>query len=403
MSEHKAIVIGGGIGGLASAAGLCQAGWQVTVFEQAPHFAPLGAGITLAPNAIRALDWLGIGTALRERSVATGAAGLRTASGRWLLRTTVDQLTARQGLPAYALHRSDLHSMLLDAAGNADLRTGHRVTRVTTGVHGAEVHYATADGPKVAAADLVVAADGVHSASRHALFPNHPGWSYADYITWRGVTPAESAPAQLPGITASYGRGEGFGVVPLADGRVYWFAAVSMPEHAHLYDDINDIAARFAHWHDPIPAVLAATPADGLLRHPIHHLATPLPTYVTGRVALLGDAAHAMTPDLGQGAAQALEDAVVLTARLAGTADLETALAGYDEDRRERTQKMVRVSAIAGRMMNGGSRFTAWLRDLTIRALPEAAFMRSTDDAFGWQPPRRAPATRDAGVTSRND
>jgi 2-polyprenyl-6-methoxyphenol hydroxylase-like FAD-dependent oxidoreductase len=389
MSERNVIVIGGGIGGLAAAAGLSQTGWRVTVFEQAPRFAPLGAGITLAPNAIRALDWLGVGAALRRRSVATGAAGLRTPSGRWLLRTTVDQLTARQGLPAYALHRSDLHTMLLDAAAQADLRTGHRVTHVASDADGAVVHYVTADGQHSARAALVVVADGVHSASRQALFPSHPGWAYADYITWRGVAPADAAPAQLPGITATYGRGEAFGVVPLADGRVYWFAAVSAPEHAHLNDNIGDVAARFADWHEPIPALLAATPADALLRHPIHHLATPLPTYVTGRVALLGDAAHAMTPDLGQGAAQALEDAVVLTARLAES-DLGSALAGYDGDRRERTQKMVRVSARMGRLMNGGTAIGTWLRDAITWALPAAAFMRATDDAFGWRPPAHA-------------
>jgi 2-polyprenyl-6-methoxyphenol hydroxylase-like FAD-dependent oxidoreductase len=170
---------------------------------------------------------------------------------------------------------------------------------------------------------------------------------------------------------------------------VYWFAAVSAPEHAHLNDNIGDVAARFADWHEPIPALLAATPADALLRHPIHHLATPLPTYVTGRVALLGDAAHAMTPDLGQGAAQALEDAVVLTARLAES-DLGSALAGYDGDRRERTQKMVRVSARMGRLMNGGTAIGTWLRDAITWALPAAAFMRATDDAFGWRPPAHA-------------
>jgi 2-polyprenyl-6-methoxyphenol hydroxylase-like FAD-dependent oxidoreductase len=403
MSGRNVIVSGGGLGGLAVAAGLCQTGWRVTVFEQAPQFAPLGAGITLAPNAIRALDWLGVGTALRQRSVATGAAGLRTPSGRWLLRTTVDELTARQGLPAYALHRADLHMMLLDAAADADLCTGHRVTHVSTDANGADVHYVTADGPNTARADLAVAADGVHSWSRQALFPSHPGWSYADYITWRGVAPADAAPAQLPGITATYGRGEAFGVVPLADGRVYWFAAAIGPQHTGVNDDINDLAARFAGWHEPIPALLAATPAEALLRHPIHHLATPLPTYVTGRVALLGDAAHAMTPDLGQGAAQALEDAVVLSARLAGATDVGPALAGYNADRRERTQKMVRASARVGRLMAGRTAIGAWLRDAITWALPAAAFMRATDDAFGWRPPVLPPAVGSARAVGRKD
>ena len=156
--------------------------------------------------------------------MAAGAAGLRTASGRWLLRTTVDQLTGRHGLPTVVLHRAELQQMLLDAASGADLRTGHKVTGVTSGVDAAEVSYVTSGCPGSERADLVVAADGVHSASRRTLFPNHPGPPYAGYVTWRGLAPAEAAPTNLPGLTESWGRGQRFGVAPLADGRVYWFA-----------------------------------------------------------------------------------------------------------------------------------------------------------------------------------
>jgi 2-polyprenyl-6-methoxyphenol hydroxylase-like FAD-dependent oxidoreductase len=389
MPERTAIVIGGGIGGLAAAAGMSAAGWRVTVLEQAPRFEPVGAGIALAPNAVRALDWLGIGDALRECSVATGAAGLRTVSGRWLLRTTVEQLTARQGVPAYTLHRADLHRMLADAAARADLRTGHRVTGLVDGPDRAEVRFVADGQPRAAAADLVVAADGLHSVTRRALFPDHPGPSYAGYVTWRGVVPADAAPAGVAGIFQTLGCGEGFGVAPLADGRVYWFAGRTAPEGSYAGDDLAAVAGWFAGWHDPIPAVLAATPPAALLRHDTYHLATPLPSYVSGRVVLLGDAAHAMTPDLGQGACQALEDAVVLTAQVAGSADLTAAVAGYDQARRQRTQDLVRASARAGRPLNTRNRLAARLRDLVVWTLPAAAFLRATAGTFGWRPPAR--------------
>ncbi|MFI7704021.1 FAD-dependent monooxygenase [Nonomuraea sp. NPDC049480] len=395
MSERTAIVIGGGIGGLAAAAGLCRAGWRVTVFEQAPRFAPVGAGIALAPNAVRALDWLGVGDALRECSVATGAAGVRTPSGRWLLRTTVEQLTARHGVPAYVLHRADLHRMLAEASARADLRTGHRVT----GVGGGEVRFVADGRSGTAWADLVVAADGVHSLTRRVLFPGHPGPAYAGEITWRGLAPADAAPAGLPGAFQTLGRGQGFGALPLADGRVYWFADRTAPEGAHTGDDLAAVAARFAGWHDPVPALLAATPPDALLRHDIYHLATPLPSYVAGRVALLGDAAHAMTPALGQGACQALEDAVVLTALAAGSADLATALAAYDRARRRRTQGLVRASARAGRLLNPGNALAAQVRDVVTWALPTAAFLRATSGTFGWQTPARPHLTSPTGST----
>lgn len=198
MSDQTAIVIGGGIGGLAAAAGLTRAGWRVTVFEQAPRFAPVGAGISLAPNAVRALDWLGVGQALRQHSAATGAAGIRTASGRWLMRTDVDELTSRFGVSAYVLHRADLHQMLIDAAAGADLCTGHRVTGVDSGADGVAVGYDTRAGSGTRRADLVVAADGVYSGIREAFFPDHPGAQYAGYLTWRGIVPADAAPTDLP-------------------------------------------------------------------------------------------------------------------------------------------------------------------------------------------------------------
>jgi 2-polyprenyl-6-methoxyphenol hydroxylase-like FAD-dependent oxidoreductase len=387
MTERSAIVIGGGIGGLATAAGLLRTGWRVTVLEQAPRLAAVGAGITLEPNAVRALDWLGAGSALRQHGAASGAAGLRTAAGRWLVRTTIDQLTARQGLPAYALHRSDLHRVLLSSIAGADLRTGHLVTGIATDADQAEVSYLGDGGATgTARADLIVGADGVRSTARQAVFPNHPKPSYAGYLTWRGVTPTPTD-LTLPGVTESWGRGLRFGVVPLADRRVYWFAAIAGPEGANRQESLDDIAARFAIWHAPIPALLAATPADALLAHDIFHMATPLPSYVNGRVALVGDSVHAMTPDLGQGAGQALEDAVTLAASVADATDIGAALRCYDLARRPRSQKLVRASARVARLANVHDVAFARLRDLAAWMLPNAAFLRATDDIFGWRPP----------------
>jgi 2-polyprenyl-6-methoxyphenol hydroxylase-like FAD-dependent oxidoreductase len=175
MATHTAIVVGGGIGGLATARALLRQGWTVTVLEQAPAFEAVGAGIVLAPNAARAMDWLGLGEQLRARSKAHGTAGIRAASGRWLLRTRVEDLQRRFGAPAFALHRADLHQLLVDASTAATLQTGHQVTSVSHGQNAATVRYSGPDGPGTATAELVVAADGVHSRLRATLFPDHPG------------------------------------------------------------------------------------------------------------------------------------------------------------------------------------------------------------------------------------
>ncbi|MEU7990824.1 FAD-dependent monooxygenase [Streptosporangium canum] len=385
MTLRKAIVVGGGIGGLATALGLRRAGWQVTMLERATAFQQVGAGLTLAPNAVRALDFLGLGEHLRGRGMAQGAAGLRTCAGRWIMRTRVEELQHRFGVPAFALHRADLHSMLIDALDEVDVRTGHTVTGLPDG------HTIACEGAgrsETMDADLIVAADGVHSRLREILFPGHPGPSYAGYVTWRGVVPADRVPSGVPGsLTESWGRGKRIGIIPLGDGRVYWYATRSVPEGACADADLAEVTSWYAGWHRPIPQLLAATPPEALLRNDIYTVDTPLATYVRGAVALLGDAAHAVTPDLGQGACQALEDAVTLTALLESETDLGSALTAYDQQRRPRTQQLVRASAQFGRIAQWRNPLAATVRDTLTGLVPARTYLASTAETLNWRPP----------------
>lgn len=146
------------------------------------------------------------------------------------------------------------------------------------------------------------------------------------------------------------------------------------------------LAAEFRNWHHPIPRLLAATPPEALLRHDIHSLDVPLPSYVSGRVALLGDAAHAITPDLGQGAGLALEDAVTLAGLAAHEPDLRSALAGYDRARRPRTQRLVRASALSGRIGQWSNPVAAFVRNGLTGLMPTSIYMRAVSDTFSWTP-----------------
>ncbi|WP_395107608.1 FAD-dependent monooxygenase [Actinomadura sp. SCN-SB] len=384
---------GGGIGGLAAALGLTRSGWRVTLMEQAPRFEPAGAGLSLAPNAVRALDWLGLGDVLRSQGMIHGAAGIRGTSGRWLMRTRIEELEERFGAPAIAIHRADLHDLLVAADDAAALRLGHQVTSVRTDRDSANVTYRGPEGIGSDTADVVVAADGLHSQARSVLFPEHPGPAYAGYITWRGVVPSQTLPTVRPAaaVTETWGRGHRFGIVPLVDDQIYWFATASLPEGSHTEDDLNDLAVRYAGWHDPIPAVLDATPPEALLRHDICHLETPLPRYASGRIALVGDAAHAMTPDLGEGAGLAIEDAVTLSAALAratSPAEVTAALAAYDRARRPRTQKLVRISARYGRIAQWRNPLAVAVRDTLATLVPPSGYLRATTEALSWEPPR---------------
>jgi len=361
----KAIIVGGGIAGLASALALTQRGWQVEVFERAPEFTEVGAGLSLWPNALRALDALGVGAPVRGRAVLGGQAGIRDADGRWLSRTDA-QLARRYG-PTVMIHRADLLAVLRAAVPDEALHPGVMVTEVRP--EGLVVH----SGGQ-SRADLVVGADGARSVTRQSVWPDAPPPRYAGYTTWRVVTP----PVPVTETAESWGRGERFGYAPLADGRIYCYATANAPEGAPG-GGLAGLRRRFGGWHDPIPALLDAADPGAVLHHDLYEL-PPLKTYTSGAVVLAGDAAHAMTPNLGQGACQALEDAVVLATVMASG----DGLSAYDRQRRPRTQMITRRSRRIGATAQWASPVATSLRNRTLRLLPPSSFARSLAPVLDW-------------------
>lgn len=399
-SPLHVVVVGAGIGGLAAAAGLQHVGAQVTVLEQAARLLPVGAGLSLFGNGFTALDSLGLGDAVRAiaGSQARGLrGGQRTPSGRWLAT-----------VPAHAMkdlrvvHRAELQQALLAALAPGTVRTGASVVAVDPE---GEVRIAPApdtdgSGPPTSA-DVVIAADGLHSRVRAGW--QGPGTRYAGYTAWRGVT---AVPVDLGGEAGeTWGRGLRFGLVPLRDDRVYWFAVISLPEGASVPGDGPDDRMRlqriFGSWHAPISEIIEATPAEAVIRSAVHELARPVASFTNGRVALLGDAAHAMTPDLGQGANQALEDAATLVALLrsagGGTVDADAvpgALLDYDRLRRPRSQRVAAQAHRVGAIAQAGAPVSATLRDAALRIMPARLLSRPLLTLQQWQPPGYEPARR---------
>lgn len=414
-----ALVLGAGIGGLAAAVALGDRGWSVTVLERAPVLEPVGAGIGVAPNGLRALDALGLGDAVRARRSWDGAGGLRTPSGRWLARTTQDAAAERFGDPIVLLTRSALVELLRSRLPDGvTLRTGVRATvtdpgaddrRATVGLvsvdapldapvdaaedgvsaDGAEGTAGGAGVPETLGADLVVAADGIHSATRRALFPAHPAPRYAGFTTWRFVT---EAPAGRFAPHETWGRGRIWGTQPLPDGRVYAYASAVAPAGHRAPGGERELLGRlFGRWHAPLPELIGALPEASVIRTDVHHMTDPLPAHHRGRTVLLGDAAHAMAPNIGQGGNQALEDAVVL-GRFAGPSDdVVAAAAAYTAERLPRTTAVVRRAARAARMTTLTSVPACLLRNTALAAAartPQAA-LRAMDGIADWRPPPR--------------
>jgi 2-polyprenyl-6-methoxyphenol hydroxylase-like FAD-dependent oxidoreductase len=354
-------VIGAGIGGLAAAAGLQRDGHEVTVYEQRPAPSPDGAGLTLFGNALQALDSLGLGDAVRSVStdaMASMRPGQRRPDGTWLLTVPRSALSSLR-----SVHRVALHRVLAERLSPGTLRAGRAALVSPDGSP-----RITLDG-RAEEFDLVVAADGLRSRSRAALGLD-TGLRYAGYTAWRGVT---SGPVDLRGEAGeTWGRGRIFGIVPLPDERVYWFGTLNAPPGASFPDEREAALREFVGWHAPIRECIAATRPEAVLRHDIYDVAKPLSSFVRGRTVLLGDAAHAMTPNLGQGAGQGLEDAATLALLLRGaSADgLDTALARYSGIRRKRTGVLVRRSRMAGRVAQASGPVVAGLRDAALRLTP---------------------------------
>ncbi len=370
----RAVVVGAGIGGLTAGIALQRRGWHVTVLERAAEIRELGAGLAVAPNALTALDTLGLGGKIRALAALQGDAGIRRSDGRWISRTSAETAESRYGNPTVVVHRATLVELLAGALESGTLRTGTEVIAVdpTTG------RVKTADGELTG--DLVVAADGIDSRIRTALLPLLPGPVYAGVTSWRLL-----APTSGPVPTCEFwGAGLSFGVTRLADGRAYCYGTAPVPAGGSADDERAELRRLFGDWCAPVPALIEG--AETVIRTDLRCLDVVPERFDIGRVLLLGDAAHAMTPHLGQGACQAIEDAVVL----ASYAGLPDGPARYSADRVPRTRMINERSRRIGRLSGIDSPVGAWSRDTVMRlagALGPNLVLRQMDPIFGWRPP----------------
>jgi 2-polyprenyl-6-methoxyphenol hydroxylase-like FAD-dependent oxidoreductase len=362
-SDVRVVVVGGGIGGLSVAIALRRAAIDTTVLERTSKLEAAGAGITLFGNAMRGLEQLGVRDAVAERSGAARRVAILTSDGGTLSEMPPDLFDG-----SVATHRGDLQAVLAEAAG--ELRLNSEVTSVEDDDRGVRV--LLADGSEERG-DLVIGADGVQSAVRRQLWSDSRP-RYAGYTAWRGVTQFTLEEGWL---TESWGRGQRFGLVDLGDGRTYWFATKNAQEGEQ--DEPSgrraELLRRFSAWHEPVRRVLESADEGSIIRNDVYYL-DPLETWSRGRVVLLGDAAHATTPRIGQGAAQAIEDAVALARAVDAASDLAPALHEYEARRRARAALVLEMSRRADRAGQLDGRLACAIRNAIVRLLPAAAQRR---------------------------
>ena len=341
-----AIVVGGGIGGLAAAAFLQRQGMHAEVFEQAPALRPVGAGIVLAPNAVRLLRRLGVMDTLEHQAlkVRTGWDFRRWEDGRTLLSQDMATCESLYGEAAWLVHRADLLDALLTAVDPRTIHLGHQCTSFaqTTAMTVAFENGASATG------GLLVAADGIHSTIRHQLVGRLPARD-SGLCAWRALVPADRLPEQFarPVQTLWLGPGRHLVHYPVSAGRTVNVVAFTPAapgatvESWSAEGDPDTFRAEFAGWDGMVGRLLDAVSEVG--RWSVLDR-TPISRYVHDRIVLLGDAAHPMLPFFAQGAGQAIEDAAALAASLAETGDAAAALAAYDHARVPRTAQVQEAS-----------------------------------------------------------
>jgi len=370
----KAIVVGAGIGGLTSALALRQAGCDITVVERAHDLAPAGAGISLWPNAVHALGSLGLAADLDAISAPGTGSALHRADGGRLGGSLTDLVPDRFGAPVVVVHRAELQAMLVSRLSHDVVHTGWRCAGIERDGNEALV---IREGGETLPADIVVAADGIHSVIRATVGEDAPT-RYSGYTAWRGV-----APINAGAHTGEFlGRGCLFGIAALSGDRAYWWASVR--SRTPITDERRDaLVERFGSWAKPIRAVLEATPPDNVIVTPLQQRAS-VTRMAHGRVALVGDAAHPMLPNIGQGGCQSIEDAVVL-GRLVGRAGMHPveALDDYRTLRERHTRKVVKASAQMARVVHVGSPIGVALRNVALRATPPTSSLRRLAPIIG--------------------
>ncbi|OBG11767.1 FAD-binding monooxygenase [Mycolicibacterium celeriflavum] len=363
----RIVVIGAGIAGLATAVALQQRGHDVTLIEERTDTSS-GAGISIWPNALAALDDLGLGDPVREAGGRVTAGAARWRDGTWLRRPAPARIVTALGEPLVVIRRSALNSILADALSDGTLRAGVAADALAVGADGVRVTLADST---VLEADAVVGADGTHSmVARHLNGPLHN--RYVGYTAWRGVAHCRIDP-DLAGETL--GPAVEFGHVPLGAEHTYWFATERVTEgQTAPQGELAYLRERFAAWAQPIPEILATTERVAVLRNDLYDR-DEARQWARGPVVVVGDAAHPMRPHLGQGGCQGLEDAVILARFLDGNDDTASAFARFVAFRRPRVRSLVRESRFIGRVMNLPPLLSELVARATVLA-PEAVVTR---------------------------
>lgn len=351
MHGLKVIVIGAGIGGLTAGIALTQAGFEVEIYDRVRELRPVGAGISLWSNGVKVLNRLGLGAGMTQIGGQMNRMAYHFKTGELLNDIDLLPLMTAVGQRPYPVARADLQALLLSAF-TGPVHLNHRCVEVEEDDTGITALF---DNGHRVRGDLLVAADGIRSRLRTHVLGQPVDPVYRGYVNWNGLVPV--SPDLAPGDhwVIYVGDHQRASLMPVGGDRFYFFFDVPLPAGTPAVPDQYraDLAKYFAGWADPVQRLIERLDPATMARPEIHDVG-PLERLVRGRVVLLGDAAHATCPDLGQGGCQAMEDSLVLAQYLMTTnVGLDYALARYEGDRKARTSAVVNKARKRAEMIHG--------------------------------------------------
>ena len=362
----KVLIIGGGIGGATAALALQKIGVEVEMFERAAELKEVGAGIALWNAPFRALERLGAGEKIRQSATSLRFGLFGSAAGKIFRRMDLEKILGADYNENFIVHRADLHSAILGGIAANTVHTGYECERIEQNSDGVKAVFKNG---KTATGDVLIGADGFHSVVRQTLF-GESRTRYSGQTCFRGV--ADISALQPQTLAEIHGTGQRFGIAPINARRVYWFAAMNALQGEK--DDPETrrdfLAGKYRDWAFGIPEMISATP-NSILRNDLVDY-KPLKTWTKGRITLLGDAAHPMLPNLGQGACTAIEDGFILARLIARKGANSEALIAYEAERIGRTTRLVIQSQQFGVPLVWTNPAAVWLRDKLFEHAPKS-------------------------------
>lgn len=369
----KFAILGGGIAGLSSAIALkdfaARNGHQITIFEAADAFKPVGAGLALAINAFKALRVLGLEKEIESIGKACEFAFLFDQSGNALTRMELYKLGELYEGKALTIHRHSLHDVLASRLDHCEIKFGKRCTGILEKPNGVELEFNDNSSEFF---DYLLAADGIHSVVRKYFLPATIE-RYSGQTCWRGICDHTPAGINANSFSETWGTGKRFGIVPINDNKVYWFAVLDSPKETDQWKNFSkaEIQNQFSDLHKEVQIMLEATPEKNIFWNNLKDF-RPIKKFAFGRVLLIGDAAHATTPNLGQGACMAIEDAAVLKQLSRTDNNPEVFFKMFEQVRIKRTTKIVNTSFTLGTLAQSQNKLLIFFRNKLMKFFPPA-------------------------------